>query len=200
VLGTFTPLGERGRRGSFARTAALYFAASTAAASLLGLVIEKVTALALAGAGIEGVIVLWLAAALAASALVVDLTGQTSRLPYLHRQVSELWVGHLRPTVYALGFGGQLGLAFTTHVVTAATYAAFFYAALTGNGVLAATVGAAFGATRGALVLLAAPAHDAESMARIHRRAHRLERPLRLALRAVDGAVALALTVLAIMS
>src|SRR2546423_5184540 len=130
VLGTVTPLGERSRNGGFRRTALLYTASSTAAAAGLGAL------LALIARGVSRlpavhVPALAFAAAVGAAALAIDVSKRADRLPHMRRQVNDAWLGKFRPTIYAVGFGGQLGVAFTTHLVSAAAYAGFVFAALT---------------------------------------------------------------------
>jgi hypothetical protein len=190
VLGTVTPLGERSRNGGFLRTALLYTASSTAAAAGLGAL------LALTAKGISRLPVLHapalaFAAAVGVAAFVIDVSNRADRLPHLRRQVNDAWLGRFRPTIYALGFGGQLGVAFTTHLVSAAAYAGFVLAALTQSPAAGALVGASFGLTRGLLVYLAARANDAVKLAQLHRRVLGGERRVRSTLRALEAALVL---------
>jgi hypothetical protein len=189
VLGTFTPLGERSRGGSFGRTATLYILASTTAAALLGLLLNLVTApvLRLLHASTHTLLI---AGVLGLTLLAVDLSGRTARLPHLHRQVSDRWLGRFRPAIYALGFGAQLGLGFTTHMVTAATYAVFAYAALTQQAALAVIVAGVYGLTRGSLVFLGASVDDPYALARLHHRVLGSEHRIRRGLRVAEGVAA----------
>jgi hypothetical protein len=189
VLGTVTPLGERSRNGGFRRTALLYTASSTAAAAGLGAL------LALVARGVSRlpalhVPALAFAAAVGAAALAIDVSNRADRLPHMRRQVSDAWLGKFRPTIYAIGFGGQLGVAFTTHLVSAAAYAGFVFAALTKAPAAGALVGASFGLTRGLLVYLGARATDPVELAQLHRRVLGGERRVRSTLRALEAALA----------
>src|SRR2546423_2111738 len=176
VLGTVTPLGERSRNGGFRRTALLYTASSTAAAAGLGAL------LALIARGVSRlpaghVPALAFAAAVGAAALAIDVSKRADRLPHMRRQVNDAWLGKFRPTIYAIGFGGQLGVAFTTHLVSAAAYAGFVFAALTQAPAAGAPVRAAFGLTRGVLVYLRARAAPTTQLARVHPPARGRARP-----------------------
>lgn len=197
MLGTFTPLGERSRGGSFVRTATLYILASTVAAALLGLLMELVAApmLHLLHASKHALVI---AGVLGLTLVAVDLSGRTAHLPHFHRQVSDGWLGRFRPAIYALGFGAQLGLGFTTHMVTGATYAVFAYAALTQQAALAGIVAGVYGLTRGSLVFLGAFVNDPYALARLHQRILGSERPLRRCLRVAEGVVAAVAVVLSV--
>jgi hypothetical protein len=190
VLGTVTPLGERSRNGGFRRTAILYTASSTAAAAGLGALLA-VIAKGVSRLPALHVPALAFAAAVGAVAFALDLSNRADRLPHMHRQVNDAWLGRFRPTIYAIGFGGQLGVAFTTHLVSAAAYAGFVFAALTQAPAAGALVGAAFGLTRGLLVYLAASASDTVELARLHRRVLGGERRIRSTLRSLEAALAL---------
>jgi hypothetical protein len=94
--------------------------------------------------------------------------------------------------VCAIGFGWQLGLGFTTHLISAATYAAFACAALTGSPGAGAAIGTTFGLARGGLVYLVRGVHDPAELTRLHRRVLSSERRWRKSLRAVEIGIAAA--------
>src|SRR5436853_178503 len=115
VLGTLTPLGERSRNGSYRVTATLYVASSGLAAGGVAVLLELVVAGLSELRPVGTFPVMAIAATLGITALAVDATGRTDRLPHFRLQVPDEWLGRLRPSVYAIGFGVQLGSAFTTH-------------------------------------------------------------------------------------
>src|SRR4051812_9764337 len=121
MLGSITPLGERGRGRVWARAVtalivggALGGALVGAAAALLG-----TAAADIANAGPDARL-LALATVLLAACLA-DLTGV---IPTPHRQVNEEWLTLYRNWIYGLGFGFQLGAGVLTIVTTASVFAA----------------------------------------------------------------------------
>src|SRR2546423_1389742 len=130
MLGSITPLGERGRRqvwaitaGSFAVGAIGGGMAVGAAAGLLG----RAARLA------PGAWSIWALAALVGAGAFVDWPGLPGGLPTTRRQVNEAWLGRYRGWVYGLGFGFQLGAGLVTVVSASAVYLAFVAALLSAS-------------------------------------------------------------------
>jgi len=152
MLGSITPLGQRGRMAGWRWTVGFYLAGSIAGGALIG------AALGAFGAAIgprsesAGLAV---AAAAAFAAAVTDIVRRGRPLPGPTRQVNEEWLHTYRRWVYGGGFGFQLGLGVATVVTTAGVYATLVIAAASGSVAAGAVVGAAFGLAR-ALPVLAA--------------------------------------------
>ena len=168
MLSSITPLGERGRNNRFAVTAAAHIVGALAGGAVIG---------ALAGAAGTP---LHLSARASAAALVVlavvavalELHVGGLRLPTMRRQVNEDWLGAYRGWVYGGGFGVQLGMGVATIVTTASVYLMAGIAVLTGSVAMGAAVGATFGAVRGGTVLATAHVHDPDTLRSLHRRLH----------------------------
>src|SRR4051794_37653013 len=113
MLASITPLGQRGRRTSYSLTAAGLVLGGALGGAAAGALAGALGALAgLRGASAGPVL---LAAALAAG-LALDAAG---RLPTVHRQVNEDWLGAYRGWVCGLGFEVQLGAGPATIVTSA---------------------------------------------------------------------------------
>jgi hypothetical protein len=111
-------------------------------------------------------------AVLAVAAVAIELHVGGLRLPTIRRQVNEDWLGAYRGWVYGGGFGVQLGMGVATIVTTAAVYLMAGIALLTGSVAMGAAVGATFGAVRGGTVLATAHVRDPETLRSFHRRLH----------------------------
>src|SRR5262249_54047559 len=146
----------RGRGRRWGWTAAAYTVASVVGGALAGALAGGIGALVMmaggrgtaapSGAG-------WLAAAVVLTAAALD-TGHVP-LPSIHRRVNEDWLVRYRGWVYGSGFGFQLGLGFATFVPSAAVYAVWGLAGLSGSIAGGGLIGAAFGFTRAVPVLAA---------------------------------------------
>ena len=158
MLASIHPLGERAKHNRWAVTAAFYLLGSTAAGALLG---AALGALGL-HAGPAAV------AALCVLAALVDASGR--RPPSWRRQVNEDWLHRYRGWVYGVGFGFQLGLGVVTIVTTAAVYLAFTLAAVSGSAPAGALIGAVFGLSRAAPVLLVGGVTAPDALRALHAR------------------------------
>jgi hypothetical protein len=118
-------------------------------------------------------------AAVLAVAVLFDVTPLRRHLPSTRRQVNEDWLDRYRGWVYGIAFGAQLGVGVTTIVTTAMVYATLACALLCPSVAAGALVGVCFGAIRGLSLLPARRAQDPGSLVALHRRAGRLERPVR---------------------
>jgi hypothetical protein len=168
MMASINPLGERARGNRWRHTATAFTAgcllggwalgASAAAVGLLVAAASRPPATAVAAGAAMGI---------AFAAGVVELAGW--RVPTLHRQVDEAWLGRYRGWVYGSGFGAQLGAGLATTVTTAAVYAVVAMLVLlgaTGRLAEAQAVGAVFGLCRAVPVLGARRLHDPESLRR----------------------------------
>jgi hypothetical protein len=191
MLGSITPLGERGRNMSFRVTMTAFGLGAAAGGGGAGATLGGLGRL-LAGAvpGGQRAALGALAAALAAGALLE--TGVAGlRLPTPRRQVDERWLQRYRGWVYGAGFGLQLGLGVVTVVTSAAIYAAFLAALLCESVVRGLAIGLAFGAARAAVALPAARVRSVDGLLAADRLLRAWERPARRAVLAVEAGVAL---------
>ena len=105
-----------------------------------------------------------------AGAAAWDLSGR--RLPG-RRQVNEDWLVAYRSWVYGAGFGVQLGAAVATVVNTALVPLFMLAALLAGDVTAGLLIGAAFGATRGASLVISRRVRTPDDLRHLHRRLDR---------------------------
>ena len=165
MLSSITPLGERGRNNQWWLTMTSFVSASLAG----GLIVGALAGAAGALVGLSPVLALTVAAGLALVAVAFELRIGGLRLPSTSRQVNENWLQRYRGWVYGLGFGFQLGTGFLTIMTTAAVPLTFAFGLLTGSVTTGAIVGAAFGLTRGLMVLPARRVRDSDGLVALHR-------------------------------
>jgi hypothetical protein len=177
MLASITPLGERGRNNRWATTVTAYVGGSMVAAgslgALLGLLGSGVRAVDQPGPAVVGGLVV--AVCGAAAAFDTHLFGL--QVPTWHRQVNEDWLHRYRGWVYGLGFGAQLGVGVVTIVTTAAVYATWLLALLSGSVARGALIGGGFGAVRALPVVAIGRVTAPEELRRTHRTMMRLARP-----------------------
>jgi hypothetical protein len=197
MLGSITPLGERGRGALWGLTATAYIMASTVSGTVVG------GLLGLAGSPTDRLAAparLGLIAAAILSGLVLDLGLFGLRLPTVHRQVNDEWMYRYRGWVYGAAFGAQLGVGAATVVTTSATYAALLVAFLSASPATGAAIGLVFGLVRALAVLLVAQVREPHQLGRVHRALERLDpasRSLTLAAQSALALGAVALTLVA---
>lgn len=199
MLGSITPLGERGRGARWWLTTTAYVVASTAAGVAIGALLG-LAGMPLAGALPQSVRLGFVAVAIVLG-LVFDLRVFGLRLPTVRRQVNEEWMIRYRGWVYGAGFGAQLGAGAVTIVTTSATYAALIVAFLSGNIAIGAAIGGSFGLIRALTVFLVAGVRRPEQLGRVYRALERLDpasRGLTLAGQLAIAAGALAFTMSAV--
>jgi hypothetical protein len=191
MLGSITPLGERGRGQRWWITVTANVIGSGVAGAAFG--------------GLVGVFGGWvldplrpsndaLLAVLAVAitiAAAADLFLGRDRIPGPRRQVDETWLTRYRGWVYGLAFGAQLGIGMATVVSTAAVYATFFAAFISGSSAGGATIGAVFGMARAATLLLVARVRTTDRVLAVDARLRAWETPARRT--ALVGMAALAL-------
>jgi hypothetical protein len=199
MMGSITPLGERGRGRRWGPTVGAYLVGSAlgglaagAAAGTVGMLVRT--------AAPGGPVLLWAAAAVALAAAALDAgLARTllpaGRLPGPRRQVNEEWLTRYRGWVYGAGFGMQLGAGVATIVTTAGVYAALVVAAISGSPRTGALIGLAFGVARALPLLAAWRVRTPESLLRVDRGLRRWQpvaARLAVAAQAAVGAVLLA--------
>jgi hypothetical protein len=194
MLGSITPLGERGRRQVWAITVASFTVGSVGGGIAVG---------ALAGllgrlAGLEAAAwSVWVLVTLVAVGALLDWPAFPTGVPTTHRQVNEAWMGRYRGWVYGAGFGMQLGAGVVTVVSASAVYLAFVAAFLTASVTWGALVGGFFGLVRAVPVVGARGVRTPGALVRLTRRVRTLDRPFRLATPVAEAALAVAGVVLA---
>jgi hypothetical protein len=108
--------------------------------------------------------------------------------------VNERWLDTYRPSVYATGFGWQIGTGVVTYIKTSAVYLLIALAALTARPLVALSVGVLFGLVRGAAVFVSWRVTSTTALASFHRRFAELGRASRAAVILTEVAIAVALT------
>jgi hypothetical protein len=190
MLGSITPLGERGRGQRYWLTAGALGVGAAAAGAALGVALGGLGALA---PGLTPGVSAAVLAGLLAVGVLLDAGTAGLRLPGPRRQVSEEWLGRYRGWVVGLGFGAQLGVGVATVVPLAATYAMLAAAFLTGSPRAGLAIGVAFGLVRWLATLPGARVQRPSDLARLARGLARLDaRSRRLALGA-EAALVVAL-------
>jgi len=189
MLGSITPLGERGRGSRWWLTVSAYLGGSIAGGMLVGSALGALgSALGVASLPIE-VRLSVLAVALLAG-LALDLHVARLRLPTIHRQVEEEWRGRYRGWVWGLAFGFQLALGVVTIVTTSTVYVTWLAAFLSGAAEGGAAIGAAFGLARAVPVFTVARVRTPAQLLRIDGTLRRLAAPARRATYVAGGALA----------
>jgi hypothetical protein len=185
MLASITPLGERGRRSTWAVTVSAFALGATGAGLAAGALCGAVGALLLpSGVGAHA----RLAAMVVALAAAIAIDTAVTRVPGPRRQVNERWLDEYRGWVYGLGYGAQLGLGVTTVVSSAATYVALAAAFLAGPMHGAIIVGC-FGAVRGLTPLAAGHVRTTGQLMAVHRALARWRGGVQRGARALLGAV-----------
>ena len=165
MLTSISPLGERARGNRWSVTVLWLGLGAVVGGAAVG------TALGALGqvtvAGVAGNVRLVLMAAACAGAAAWDLSGRP--LPG-RRQVNEDWLVAYRSWVYGAGFGLQLGAAVATVVNTALVPVFMLAALLAGDVTAGLLIGAAFGATRGASLVLGRRVRTPDDLRHLHRR------------------------------
>jgi len=193
MLGSITPLGERGRNRRWGVTVTAYLIGAAAGGLLIGTL-----------AGVAGTpwadalsvpVRLGILAALLAVGVALDLGLGGLRLPTVRRQVNEDWIARYRGWVVGLGFGVQLGVGVVTVVTTSTVYAALAAAVLSGSWRSGALIGGTFGIVRGASILVVARVRRPEQLARIDATIRRWAAPARRATVGAAAALSVALAV-----
>jgi len=189
MLGSITPLGERGRGSRWWLTVSVYLVGSLVGGLLVG------WTLAVAGATLGvGSWPLTLRLALIALALVIgallDLRVGGLGLPTVHRQVDEEWRNRYRGWVWGLAFGFQLAVGVVTIVTTSTVYVTWLAAGLSGAAFGGAAVGATFGLARALPIFAVAGVRTPGQLVGVDATLRRLAAPARRATYAAAGTIA----------
>jgi hypothetical protein len=188
MLGSITPLGERGRGSRWSLTVVAYVVGSIVGAVALGASVGWVGATVAPGGG-AGVRLLALGLVVVAG-LALDLGALGVRLPSVRRQVDEGWRARYRGWVWGVGYGLQLGVGVVTIVTTSIVYATWVAALLSGGVFVGAAIGAAFGLARALPVLSVAGVRRQDQLLRVDAVLGRLARPARRATYATGATIA----------
>ena len=168
MLTSISPLGERARGNRWSLTVLWLGLGAIGGGAAIGAGLGALGQYA-TGALADSARLVVLAVACAVTAMW-DLSGR--RLPG-HRQVNEDWLVAYRSWVYGAGFGLQLGAAVATVVNTALVPLFMLAALLTGEMTAGLVVGAAFGAVRGASLVLVRQVRTPHDLRRLHGRLDR---------------------------
>ena len=171
MLASITPLGERGRNGSWGLTTSFYLVGSVVGGAAIGALAGAVGWMLLFVARPPSAAVLAIVLVLVVATAAMDLGLLPLRLPSVRRQVDRTWLDRYRGWVYGLGFGLQLGLGVTTIISTASVYLVIAIALLSGSPVPGALIGASFGLARGLPQLATKHVTTFERLNRLHRAA-----------------------------
>jgi hypothetical protein len=196
MLGSINPLGERARGSRWGVTAGSFALASVVAGAGAGWVLGWLGWAVLREATVPMRMLVFGAIVLAGTAL--DLRLGSLRLPSIHRQVNEDWLGRYRGWVVGVGFGAQLGVGVATIVTTSAVYATLAAAVLVASPAAGLAVGLVFGAARAVSIVGAAGADTPAEVAALDARFRRWEGPARIAAVAAQLALAVTAVVLAL--
>ena len=165
MLTSISPLGERARGNRWSLTVLWLGLGAAGGGAAIGVALGALGQASLAAAG-SGTRLVLLAVGCAVAA-VWDLSGR--RLPG-RRQVNEDWLVAYRSWVYGAGFGLQLGAAVVTVVNTALVPLFMLAALLAGDVTAGLVIGAAFGATRGASLVVGRRVRTPDDLRHLHRR------------------------------
>ena len=175
MLGSITPLGERGRGSRWGITVSAYLIGSAAGGAALGAALGWIGSPLDAGMNVRLAI---LGVAITA-ALAFDLHLGGLRLPSTRRQVDEAWRASYRGWVWGLTFGAQLALGVITVVTTAMVYVTWLAALLAGSAAAGALIGLAFGLARALPILSVARVRTSGQLLGIDHTLQRLAAPAR---------------------
>ena len=201
MLGSITPLGERGRGNRWWLTAASYTAASALGGLLVGSVAGLLGAtVRVAGLALDPAAALVAISTAALLGLVADAGLLGLRLPTLRRQVDERWIGRYRGWVVGVGFGFQLGLGVATIITASATWAALAAAAASQSVPGGAVVGLVFGGVRAVPLLASGRTSTPDAVRRLHLRVAGLAQPADRVVRSSQAGVAVLALLLAVPS
>ena len=198
MLGSITPLGERGRGQRWGVTVAAYVLGSAFGGGALGAALGWSGDRILTLAGVDRSASLWGFAGAMVLAIALDARPAGPRLPGPRRQVNEDWLNRYRGWVYGLAFGAQLGTGLVTVVSTGAVYATFAAALLTGSTAAGAAVGASFGLARGATLLAAGRVDTVDRLLRMDGRIQDWNAPARRLSVAAEAALVLSAVMVAV--
>jgi hypothetical protein len=188
MLGSITPLGERGRGSRWWLTVTAYVIGSALGGLVAGALAGLAGTFLVPGLGGGGRLAILVAAIVIGLAFDLGVAGL--RLPTVRRQVDDEWRARYRGWVWGLGFGLQLGVGVVTIVTTSIVYAVWLAAGLSGTVGAGALIGAAFGLARAVPVFAVARVRRPEQLLRVDTTLARLAAPARRATYAAASCMA----------
>lgn len=177
MLSSIHPLGEGGRNNRWGVTVTAFSLASVVAGAVVGGSLGLVGTWLLPGPSEE----YWLVAiaVVAIGAGILDLARVNAPGPA--RQVNEAWIGRYRNWIYGGAFGAQLGVGFSTYVVTWGVYSTLAVEFLSASPTRGMWIGGIFGAGRTIGLFVALRVDRPSRLANLHRNMAKLGRPIHLA-------------------
>jgi hypothetical protein len=198
MLGSITPLGERGRRQRWTVTVAAFVAGSVAAGFVTGGVLGWVGSGLMPPSAIPSAPRWALLGVLLLAGIALDARAGGLRLPSSHRQVNEDWLSRYRGWIYGGAFGLQLGMGMVTIVTASTVYLTFVAAFLSGSTAAGAAIGATFGLVRSLPTLATAGIHRPAQLVGLQRRLRTWDRPTRRVAAVFQAALAACALLLAV--
>jgi MFS family permease len=174
MLSSIHPLGERAKGNRWWVTASSFVAGALAGGLVAGGVAGMLGWAIMAGIAVPSSAVLSIAAIVMAAAVAFDLRLFGLRLPSTKRQVDENWLNEYRGWVYGVGYGVQLGSGVVTVVNSAAVYATFALAFLTGSVAAGLVIGGTLGLLRGVAIVPGRSINSPHGLHEFHRRLDRM--------------------------
>jgi len=196
MLASINPLGERARNRRWSLTVTAYLVGSVLGGAVMGALLGLVGALL--GSWVGLVTSTAIIVAVCALGLAADLGVGGLRLPTIHRQVDKDWLDRYRGWVTGLSFGFQLGLGVVTVVNTAAIYATFVLALVSGSPLVGAIIGTTFGLARSLVILSVRHVQQPAELRGAHRRMRSWDLRSRQVSLGVQAAVGLAAAAVAV--
>ena len=190
MLGSITPLGERGRGQRYPVTVGAFLIGAGGGGALAGALLGGIGQLWVGGARAPALVALALAAVVG---LALDLRHGGTGLPSVRRQVNEDWFSRYRGWVYGFGFGAQLGVGVLTIVTISTVYVCLLAALLSGSVLVGAAIGAVFGVARWLSALLGIRVVGPDGLARLAATIMRLDQPSRRVALVAQAAIVVAL-------
>lgn len=198
MLSTFTPMSERARGRRYWLTVVWFVVGAVIGGAALGGIAALAAFVVGAVAGVRSVAALGVLAVAFVIGGIWDLGFVQPALPHHRRQVNETWLRQFRRWFTASAFGAQIGFGFATYIMTAGVYLTVLCGALSGDPTTAFAVGVSFGATRGALVLVASRITTPTRLMSVHQRIEALREPVRIAVASTLVACGVATAIVAI--
>ncbi len=186
MLGSITPLGERGRGSRWWLTVSAYLIGSIIGGAVAGGVLGWIGSAIDLGLGAR-LLVLGVGALIG---VAFDLQLGGLRLPTVHRQVEEEWRTRYRGWVWGLAFGFQLALGVVTVVTSSTVYLTWLAALLAGSVSGVVLIGVTFGVVRALPILTVARVRVPAQLVGVEAALRRLAAPGRRLTLVAGGTVA----------